>query len=71
VGQPSLLADFGSTVLLGAIWIVLLILSHASPGAIEVVLTFCVAYLIETLASQSGASGTLKKSDKVTCFKLI
>jgi hypothetical protein len=39
----------GSSVLLGAFWIVFLIVSHASPGAIELVLTLFFAWVIEAL----------------------
>ena len=41
--------DFAITLLLGAAWLAFLILSHASPGAIEVVFAFCFAYAIESL----------------------
>jgi hypothetical protein len=47
--QPSLLADLGSNVVLAACWLVFLKLSHASAGAVEVVLTFFVAYAMEAL----------------------
>jgi len=50
--KPStLLVDLVSSVLLGFVWLVFLVLYHASPGAIEVVLTLCIAYLIEALAN--------------------
>jgi hypothetical protein len=60
--QPSLLSDLVSSVILGAFWVVFLILSHASPGAIEVVLTFCVAYLIEALVSPFWSKRSAQKS---------
>ena len=47
--KPSVAADFAITLLLGAAWLAFLILSHASPGAIEVVFAFCFAYAIESL----------------------
>jgi hypothetical protein len=47
--KPSIAADFGLSLLLGAAWLVFLILSHASPGAAEVVLAFSFAYAIESL----------------------
>ena len=59
--QPSLLAVLVSSVLLGAFWMVFLILSHALPGAIEVALTLCIAYLVEALVSPFWSKRVLKK----------
>jgi Ca2+/Na+ antiporter len=47
--KPSLRADLTISLLLAAVWIVFLIRSHASAGAIDVVLAFCLAYVIEAL----------------------
>jgi hypothetical protein len=49
--KPSLRADLVISLLLAAVWIVFLTLSHASPGAIEVVCAFCFAYVIEALVN--------------------
>jgi hypothetical protein len=47
--KPSIAADFALSLLLGAAWLVFLILSHASPGAVEVAFAFFFAYAIESL----------------------
>jgi predicted neutral ceramidase superfamily lipid hydrolase len=47
--KPSVRADFAISLLLGAAWLVFLILSHASPGAVEVAFAFCFAYAIESV----------------------
>jgi hypothetical protein len=49
--KPSLRADLTISLLLATVWIALLIWSHASAGAIEVVCAFCLAYLIEALVN--------------------
>jgi hypothetical protein len=49
--KPSLRADLSISLLLATVWIALLIRSHASAGAIEVVCAFCLAYLIEALVN--------------------
>jgi hypothetical protein len=49
--KPSLRADLAISLLVGVGWIVFLVLSHASPGAIEVVCAFCFAYVIEALVN--------------------
>jgi hypothetical protein len=47
--KPSVRADFAISLLLGAAWLVFLILSHASPGAVEVAFAFGLAYAVESL----------------------
>jgi hypothetical protein len=64
IKQPSLLADLGSSVLLGAFWIVSLIVTHASPAAIEVVLTLFSAYVIEALVRPFWTGRGAKKTEK-------
>ena len=49
--KPSAAADFAISLLLGAAWLTFLILSHASPGAVEVAFAFCFAYVVEVLVN--------------------
>jgi hypothetical protein len=47
--KPSVAADFAISLLLGAAWLAFLILSHASPGAVELAFAFCFAWAVESL----------------------
>lgn len=47
--KPSVRADFAISLLLGAAWLAFLILSHASPGAVQVAFAFGFAYAVESL----------------------
>jgi len=44
-------ADFGVAIILGVVWTIFLILSHASQGAIEVVFAISLGYVIQEVVN--------------------
>jgi hypothetical protein len=61
--RPSLVVDLCITIVLATIWVVYLVRSHASAGAMELVFAFCFAYVVESVITFFWRWRTADKSD--------